>query len=188
MFSLHFVCKLQTFQGLLFSGIWVVQHNGAWSFQDITLTTGRLGVACTVLLVLVTASSGLGIVLVLCAGECQMIEAGLSNWYFCEFFIPILSYTMFKNNIVISPHFPILKCRQKEHTGNWVCMQRHNMRNIKGPVCTVPDCLCDCGLLWLLLKVCFHLLLLRHTCSSSGFHPYARATMLPRDRWEIWTL
>lgn len=97
--------------------------------------------------------SGPGIVLALHAGRCEMTEAGLRNRYFWEFCIPVLSYTMSKNNSIISLHFPVLICRRKEHAVKQVLMQRHNLRNAKGPVCTVLGCWYGCGLSWLLLKV-----------------------------------
>lgn len=132
------------------------------------------------------AHSGPGTVLALRAGVCELTEVSLRNWYFCEFFIPILSYTMSKNNSIISLGFPILICRWKEHAVKQIPGQRHNLRNVKGPVCTVPHCLDGCGLSCLLLKVNAHLLLLRGTSSSPGFHPYGRAILLPSDRWEMW--
>lgn len=97
--------------------------------------------------------SGPGIVLALHAGRCEMTEAGLRNRYFWEFCIPVLSYTMSKNNSIISLDFPVLICRRKEHAVKQVLMQRHNLRNDKGPVCTVLGCWYGCGLSWLLLKV-----------------------------------
>lgn len=80
----------------------------------------------------------------------------------------------------------LLICRWKEHAVKQIPGQRHNVRNVKGPVCTVPHCLDGCGLSWLLLKVNAHLLLLRGTSSSPGFHPYGRAILLPGDRWKMW--
>lgn len=53
------------------------------------------------------AHSGPGTVLALRAGVCELTDVSLRNWYFCEFFIPILSYTMSKNNSIISLGFPI---------------------------------------------------------------------------------
>ena len=132
------------------------------------------------------AHSGPGTVLTLPAGVCKLTEVGLRNWYVCEFFIPVLSYTMSKNNSIISLDFPILIWKQKEHAVKQVPMQRHNLRNVKGSVCTVPHRLDGCGLSRLLLKVIAHLQLLRGTCSSPGFHPYSRVILLPSDRWEMW--
>lgn len=145
-----------------------------------------LGLQALILHEPAAAHSGPGTVLALHAGVCELTEFGLRNWYFREFFIPVLFYMISKNNSIISLDFPILICRQKENAVKQVPMQRHNLRNIKPPVCPVPHCLDGCGLSRLLLKVNVHLLLLRGTCSSPGFHCYGRAILLPGDRWEMW--